>query len=530
MVKLSKLYLILIFFISAFIRFFVGFKYYFLHGDLLIYLTLAKNFPCHLYFNKSFYLFHPPMYAYIIGIFNFFINNDYIAGILVSFFFFLVSFIVLVKLFFLLKKSIYWVCVFMLFFTFNLRLFFFSTLIMRELMVFALFWLTIFFFIKGLKKSDFNFIYSGIFGAMLVLTSDLAVTILPIFILTFLFFYNKKKIVPALFSFLSALTAYLFWLLLKLKVYLGNIYYPIMDGFIENVNNFNIFQLYSPALFPLVSSFASYHSSPTITLFLKHIRYFFTVLLNLIPPFNIPMISPSLFGLKEYLLLIFIYIPIIFFISLTIIKTIINLKKFKIYNNASLYFILLSIILLLPIMEIGSVPRHSIQVIAVLIFFITEGIFIFLNKLKLLKIMKYLPLVIILLLFLLPFWIINNPYPITSLKSETIGSDAADYINILDGDGVMALNVPIAYLTDKREIPLYPNPEKLNFFIELYNITYIVFNFNEDDPYLQFHKRTFDYIFEHPEKYKLLKTIEENYNRDYDLVPQNNKFYVFLVK
>ena len=105
-----------------------------------------------------------------------------------------------------------------------------------------------------------------------------------------------------------------------------------------------------------------------------------------------------------------------------------------------------------------------------------------------------------------------------------------DYINILDGDGVMALNVPIAYLTDKREIPLYPNPEKLNFFIELYNITYIVFNFNEDDPYLQFHKRTFDYIFEHPEKYKLLKTIEENYNRDYDLVPQNNKFYVFLVK
>src|SRR3989338_7288922 len=134
MVKLSKLYLILIFFISAYIRFFVGFKYYFLHGDLLIYLTLAKNFPCHLYFNKSFYLFHPPMYAYIIGIFNFFINNDYIAGILVSFFFFL------------LKKIIYWVCFFMFFFTFNLSLFFFSPLIMGELMVFALFWLTIFFF------------------------------------------------------------------------------------------------------------------------------------------------------------------------------------------------------------------------------------------------------------------------------------------------------------------------------------------------------------------------------------------------
>ncbi len=401
-------------------------------------------------------------------------------------------------------------------------------------MMFALFWLSIYFFIKGLKKNNFSFIYSGLFSAMLVLTADIAVTIFPIFILTFIFFYNKKKIIPALFSFLSPLTVYLFWILLRLKIYLSNIYYPTGFG-VEKVSNFNFLQLYNPAFFPIISDSFALNFNFTIIIFIKHIRYFFVSLLNLTHPFNIPLISPSLFGLREYLLLIFIYLPIIFFMFIIFVKTIIDLfKKFRIYNNVNLYFILLSIILFLPVLQVGSIARYSFPVIVPLIFLITEGLFIFLNKLKLLKITRYLPIIIILLLiFFLPFWIINNPYPITSIKTEIMGSTVTDYIKNLKGDGIMSIYLPITYLTDKRMITLYPITEKLDFIIEFYNITYITFYLDENNPYLDFYKKTTNYIFEHPEKYKLLKIIEENYHPDIKdtLIPPNkNKFYIFLVK
>ena len=87
------------------------------------------------------------------------------------------------------------------------------------------------------------------------------------------------------------------------------------------------------------------------------------------------------------------------------------------------------------------------------------------------------------------------------------------------------------YLTSKRLITMPSDPSTLDLFIKIYNINYLLygghywFPFSEGEKKVVFNYKTIKYIREHPEKYRLIKTIEEEYGN----VDRHDTIYIYEV-
>ena len=530
----ERFLLITLFLIFLALRLFSNLPYHYITGDEGKYLTLANNFPKHILDNKQFFLQHPPMFPYIIHFFSLFFY-DYTAGTFVSVAASIVTFFVIYRLFIMLTNNYYLTLGTLVFYTLSHNILFFTRIVYKESLMLLLILLTIFFYIKGLKNnSKFSFLLSGFFGVVMAFTSDHAIFLPPSLLVSYLMFRQKKtNFVYAIIPIVLVTLAYGSWLYTRFYVYTHNDYYPAgVDGVVVNTRNFGFKQIFSTNFFAESSAIVSMRLSDLV-----HYLFVFGYMFNMLP-FSIPLginmdNLQSLISAAFFIKILFYAIfAVLFFYG--IIIAISKIRPFtakKIKYNHRLYFFLLFLIYIFPITRWFSSPRMVITSVVIMGYFISLGIFFVIgeNWIK-----KFLILAIMLLIAWMPFWLYNNHNFLFAQEKIVESRNTAKYIETLPEDGVMSqvgYSPNLNYLTSKRLITMPADPLTLDLFIKIYNTSYLLygshywFPFSEGKKKVVFNYKTIKYIMEHPEKYRLIKTIEE----EYGTVDRPDTVYIYEV-
>lgn len=500
--KNERAVLVVIFLAFVLVRVFVSSPYYFISMDEAKYLELSGTFPAHRLFNNQLYLVHPPLFPYLIRLFSLFLM-DHIAGISVSFLFALVTFVVTVKLLRFLGKDTYWIAIALFVLVISPLHISTSRVVYKDSMFLGLFLLCLYFFIKGLIIAKRGYLLAaGLFGAACCLTSDLGVYLFPCFILGYWIFRNPKArsrntLLPLVITGVS----YGSWLLVRVAVFMSNAYCPVgVDGTIEYVYGFNLKQLLASRYFPVTATMFDF------SLDLTHLRLHG----------NVYPLCP-LWEINH-----FWYDAFCVFVALTAIVTIVKtIARGKVRNKAAFFFSLLLVLFTLPVM-LHPEPRFVIPILLPMGYLFASGVAVIVSVLPLrLRNLKYVSwLLVIILLLATGKYLAGHRYVIFSLEKEVEGYRTAQYLEGLPGDGVMAqVGYPpeIAYLTDKRVIALPVSPERLDYFIQQYDIHYLLYGQHYwapiDDrnaPSIWCYS-TIKYIKDNPARYPLLKVIGEDY-------------------
>ena len=136
----------------------------------------------------------------------------------------------------------------------------------------------------------------------------------------------------------------------------------------------------------------------------------------------------------------------------------------------------------------------------------------------------------------MPFWYYFNPHLALFNKKVVSAQNTADFVNnnLNKEDAIMAqpgYATKLIYLTGRRTVGLYPNPEKLKELIDFYDIDYIVFGRYYTDVF-KYVPRAVDYIRNNPDKFELIATIPEDYSSFYDEgnLARTDEVYIYKVK
>lgn len=97
--------------------------------------------------------------------------------------------------------------------------------------------------------------------------------------------------------------------------------------------------------------------------------------------------------------------------------------------------------------------------------------------------------------------------------SEWIASNIPHDAGIMAGQGY---TIALIYMTDMRVVGLYGKPEKLDFMLDYYNISYIVFGYTFTFDKFHLSEESARYVQAHPEKYELIQTIHEDYSQFFE--------------
>ncbi len=494
--------LIAIFVLFLLIRIFVASPYYFISMDEAKYLTLARNFPHHTLFNNQLYLVHPPGFPYLIRLFSL-VLPDHIAGMTVSLFFAVVAFFTMAKLFRLFGKDYFWIAIALFLLAVSPLHISTSRVIYKDSLFFGLFSLSLFFFIKGLIKSDRRSLYiAGFIGAACFFTSDITVMLLPSFALAYLLFREPDtRIRDAFFPILIMIAAYGLWIMTRVIIFKNNPLYPVgVDGTIEYVRDFTLRQLFTPRYFPATATMFNFRVDLSE----------FRINANVYP-------LKSLSGIPGIL-----YIITYIFIGATAVFSITRgLIRKKIRNDGAVYFSFLLIIFFIPVI-LHPEPRFLIPILIPISFLFAHGITLITGLFRQPeRIRKIIALSLVLALTVLTgIYLTENRNLIFSQKQEVEIPRTAEYIRGLPGEGVMAqVGYPpeLSYQTGKRVLALPITPRVLDDFIRRYKISYLLYGqhylapIHTDDPSLIWCYHTIKYIREHPERYPILRVIDEVY-------------------
>lgn len=483
-------------------RAFVSSSYCLISMDEAKYLGLAASFPTHTLFNNQLYLVHPPLFPYLIRFFSLF-SPDHVAGMAVSLLFAVVSFVAMARLFHLLGKGPCWMTIALSVLALSSLHIPTSRVIYKDSMFLGLFLLSLALYLEGLVRGRPGYLLiAGISGGTCCLTSDLGVYLLPCFVFGYAVFRSKttrmKDILPA---FLIAFLPYCAWLLVRLAVYGLNEYYPAgVDGTLEYVRDFTLSQLFTPRYFPATSTMFDF--SPRLDIFTFHGNVY-----PLSPLFNIPLAA----HLVVYALVAYAAVD-------SVVRAV---GRRKIRGNPSLFFSILLVLFALP-MVFRPEPRFVIPILLPMGYLLAEGITLLAGRLpRGNRIVQCVALaVVVFALAGAANYVVQNTHLIFTLRKEVEGEKTARYLEGLPGDGVMAqVGYPpeLAYLTDKRVVALPPSPEKLDDFIRRYEIEYLLYGqhywaaISEANAPNIWCYETIRHIRENPERYPLLKVIDEEY-------------------
>ncbi len=544
--KASDKTVLLIFLAYALIRLFLSFKAYWIWGDEAKYLACAKSFPFNRMFNHSYYDFHPVFYPYMIRLFSLFFK-DHIAAIAVSFFSSLVLFIMVYWLFLFLnlpKKLIYAALTYL---AFNHVLVAFSNIPFRYELFACLFFLSFYMYLKLLTTLKFRYLLlSALFGGLTFMTSDmmpfmLLLTILGAF---FVFEFNwrsrfgmqLKKILPL---FLITLIYISCVLLPKFIIYSTHTYYAGgMEGRIEKVSNFSLKQLIHPVYFPNADAIWG-KMQLSVDLGPSHI---INKLLTVIELHKHNSVASSQFFLFLMALPVIIMLLELLFKARLFFKDrsflIVALKKYKV----NLYLFIMSFGLLYPVIYTGFFSRNSIAAIPFLAYFFARGLgMIFsINKIKNITENKPVQRFAIFVLFVLTFSIIHNRYFIFTLDRIEASDKVGAVLDSLPKDGVLSEGLiadALVYNCNKRIVvlPRSPDPEaareQTDLSIKVFDLHYVVLS--------EFYKielgilayPAVEYIQKNPDKFKLIKTAYEHYNKGVpsNILRDDDIFYIYEV-
>jgi hypothetical protein len=537
--KLSNrnILIFLLFSIFLVLRLFVSSNAIFLTSDNLKFLELSKNFPYHTLANDQLYLQHGIFYPYTIHLFNLIFSEDYVASILVSLVSASLAFFILYKLFMLLTKNFSVTFMALIFYTLSTELIISSYRPVREQFVSMLIFSAIYFYTKGIKFEDKKSILASSFLAgILSITSDHAIFLLPAFALSYLFFNSKKldfkklifpNIGYALIPVLVIFVMYGSWLGVKAYQYSANEYYPAgIEGTPIKTGNFGILQLINPTSLEDYEPEAGLQG-PVLISRLKNFAYNFGYMLNM-EPFSIPR-GVNLATYKMLLSPIHIFYALFIYLPLgilTIASFLFILKKIwqekKIYNNAILYVLILFLIFIFPITQKVSSPRYIYFAYPFLYLVLGYGAIESYGRLKLIREHKqiFASIATAFFILLLFAWVYNHNYIVLLNEKAVSAQNTGNFINanLPAGAGIMAqpgYSYKIIYLTDNRVIGLPSNPDRLEFFINYYNISYIVFGrYYSWDKY-HYSIDSVKFIQENPDRFRLIATIPEDYSKFY---------------
>ncbi|MDI6606675.1 MAG: hypothetical protein QME65_06010, partial [Candidatus Omnitrophota bacterium] len=429
---------------------------------------------------------------------------------------------------------------------FNNVLLSFSRIIFRYELFVCLFFLSFYMYLKGITTLKNRYlILSALFGGLAFMTSDmmpfmlLAACLGAFFVFGFrgrdIFAIQCKKILPILLIIVIYFSCVL---LPKLIVYSSHTYYAGgWEGRIEKVSDFGLRQLINPISFPnslAINKDLTFRVDPN----LWHIkeRIF------------------SLIGLYKYddtfynwLLLIFMAIPmiIIFFKLLFTIAAYfkdrqVSVEAFSKYR-VDLYLVIITAGILYPVIYKGFISRYSIAAIPFLAYFLSKGVDIVLSikrirNLATKKLFRYFG---IFMMILITGLIMKKSHHFIF----TLGRiEACDKVGVvldnLPEDGVLAeglLSDALVYNCKKRVVTLPRSPvpeaarEQTDLSIKAFDLHYVLLS--------EFWKReeldypAVAYIQNNPDKFKLIKTIREHYDKGIssNAWRKEDTFYIYEV-
>lgn len=533
--KNDYIYLILIFIIFLFIRLFSNSGYFFIQtGDDARYLALAQNFPYHTLFNDQLFISQQPLYPYLLHFVSFFFE-DHTAGIFISFVSSIFIFFIIYKLVGMLTNNRYVTFGTLVLYSlsdFYVRI---AVNVLKESFAVMLTLFAIYFYIKFIKfgKSK-ELVYSSVFAAMLGLTTDHSILLIPSFIVIFLMFGSRNKILHAAIPLASVIVSYSIWLLVRIYVFAHYEYYPAaVDGNIVKTTNWGVQQVLSPNFFPEVSPIHPFGMSFDPLHYAKQI-------LNMLKLAIIPWLrglsinNPGLIFSSHYLLQVIVYAFLAIAATFGTYKIIeqTSVKRLFRENGMLLIFILFAIFLI-PSMQLFVIYRYTITAVIFLFVIVNYGIFNLANKFKALNLYRIgICTIITLLLVFLPFYYVNNSHFLFSKKKVVEAMKTSELLNELPKNGIMAKNgypPELSYLTKKRVVAL-PLREEDMYLINMFNISYIVFgDFYEDSLFKSEGNKTLNYyikkyIREHPKEFRLLQIVKEDY---ISIINQTDNVYVY---
>lgn len=529
----KKILLVVLFVVFLFLRLFVNLPSILLAGDSLKFLSLAMHFPYHTLSNNQLYLQHPPIYPYMMHFLNLFLKEDYLAAIAVNLISACITFFIIYKFFMLLTDRFDVTFVSLLLFTLSEDFIIASHKVTRESFVVMLIILSLYFYIKGIRLSDKkSIIAASIFGAISGVTTDHVILLFPALALSYLFLNHKKisfrnlnfpNLKYAVIPVLITLLFYGSWLMIKAHQYSINEHYPAgMEGTPLKIKNLGLFELINPTFFEDYDTNVGV-DTPDFLSTLKKYAFNLGYMINM-EPFSIPRglnLTTMKFLLfpKHVFYMIIIYLPLALIALYGVLLILKNfIKTRKMHNNINLFIIFLFLIFVFPITQKVVSPRYLYPAYIFLYYIIAYSIITLLRKILLFKKnAKIFTIVfVILILLLIPTWYYNNNYFVFSLKKTIKSQNAGDFINnnLKKTDAIMSqpgYTYRLIYLTRSRMVSMPPKPADLLFFIERYNISYVVFGrFFTLDKY-HYSADSVQFIKDNPDKFKFIAAIKEDY-------------------
>src|SRR3989338_81853 len=486
--KLNVL-LSLVFLVFLSLRIFSSSQYEIIQrSDAGRYLELAKNFPYHTFHNNQLYITHPPFYPYVIHFFSYFFE-DHIAGLLISLSSAVVTFFVIWKLVILLSGSRHAALVTLLLFSLSSIYINMSTIILKESFSIMLTLLSIYFFLVFLKKGgNINVALSAIFGALLGITTDTVVPLVPAFIAMFIIFGGKKKIWKTSIPVLATIIFYCIWLSFRIYVYTNFEYYPAShDGTIVRTSDWNLMNLISTLHFKEVEMWFE----PGISLDPLHYIYPVFYLFNLAVapwPAGLRLSNISVLFTAKYSFQLVIYSVLSMAVLYCLYKITQSSLSKGIKNNGMLLNFVLFLVFLIPLTSKFTATRYILPSAIFLFAMAGSGIVEFSKKYEFFKTFKILLVAIIASLVLyLPFYYSSHSNFILSKTKIVEASKTAEFLNSLPKDGIMTqtgYTQEIDYQTNKRVVALPSNTSYLSY-IGLFDINYVLYGEFQRRPFIE---------------------------------------------
>ncbi len=527
-----KMMLLALFIIFLSLRVFVDTNQILLGSDNLKYLHASETFPEHKMYNDQLYLLHPPMFPYIIYFVNLFVGESYKAAMVVSMISAIVTFFLLYMFFMMVTENFFVSYLVLIFYSLSVAFISAAHSILKESFVVMLIIAALYFYVAGLKTgSKKYFLFSSLAGAVLGFAADHALFVLPALAVSYLIF-NKTgfsfkclragAIKYAALPIVVTLASYSIWLLIKYLQYSSAIYFPNgVEGTPVSTESLNLLKVVSPTQFEDFN--APFVATGALSL-AKRAAFQFGYMLN-IEPFSIPRginLSTAGFLLKPFHIayMALLYLPLALAALYGLIRVLFELAGKKIHNNHNLYFIILFIIFLVPLIQPFASPRFIYTSYLFLFYFLSYGIYTLLSRKNPILPSKILLALVIVLLLAVPYWHYRHPYFFYSINASVASQKTGDFINQnLEKDATIiaqpGYGVKIIYLTNRKTIGLHPNPEQFLKHIAFYGADYVVFGKKYTTDFYHYSLDTIGYIENSPSQFRLVANISEDYSNFY---------------
>lgn len=503
-----------------------------LSSDHMKYMEAADSFPNHLLYNHQVYLLHPPGYPYLIHLFSLVTGDLFTSAVLISLLASAATFFIVYNLFMLLTGSFRISFLVLILFSLSDSLIIAGQVALREAYLIMLMLGSLYFFLTALKKKDWKLnIIAALLGGVLAFSSDHVVLLIPALVLAYLLFSPEK--VDAL----KFKLPYLAWVILPLAIiglvyggwsvfkydqYSQSDYYPNgYEGTPIRTDDLGVLQTISPQFFD--DFHGSRFADSDFVATAKRLAFNAGYMLNL-EPFAVPPglnLSTMSFLLKPHhvIYMIVLYLPLAFLVVLGMGRILKDTWRERVWwNNEKLFLLGLFALWAFPVTQQLASPRYILASYIFVFYFIALGLITILEwKGRPSLIDSIVKAFAVSSIILIPAWLLLHPHFVLAAEPVLSARPAAGFINAnLPHDAVImaqpGYGVKLAFQTDNPVIGLHAVPSRLDEIIKRFDVSYVVAGKRFTYDMLQLSRDSVEYVREHPERYRLIANLSEDYS------------------